>query len=319
MELACGCTLASPCVRTPADDDGAMPMASLWCPAYPLADAGQVAVARARATALATALGWDLREATTLAQPGLPGAWAPAASRRQELAEALAGDALIAARGGYGCMDLIDDVLAWPGRGGVLIGYSDLTILHAAWRRRGWGETLYGFMPGVDSGARALTSTIALARGEGVHHDPASDPGVTVLHPGRADGWCFAACLRVLAGLVGTPAFPDLRGAILALEDIDERPYQVDRDLAQLHHAGALDGIAGLVFGRFPCALAADYAGPATTAICQAWARRSSVPAVAGLPFGHDPDPVTLACGRPTRLIASDCGWSLEQAPRPVG
>ena len=308
------CTAAVTCAGGPRRDDGTMPTAYLWCPAYSLADPARVAKARQGAATLAGALGWDLREAPTLAQPGAPGRWAPSAIRRQELAQALGQDVLLAARGGYGCLDLVDDLLAWPGRGGRLVGYSDLTVLHAIWRRRGWGETLYGFMPGVDHGPRALASTIALARGEGLRCDPASDPEATVLAEGTAEGWCFAACLRVLAGLVGTPALPDLRGAVLALEDIDERPYQIDRDLAQLHRAGALAGISGLLFGRFPATLAVDYAGPSASTIARTWADRLGVPALGGLPIGHDADPLTLACGRTTRLVAHPGEWYLEQA-----
>lgn len=292
-----------------------MPTAYLWCPAYPLGDATRVAQARASAAGLAAELGWDLRESPTLHLPGGRGSWAPAMVRREELREALGHEVLLAARGGYGCLDLIDDLLGWPGRGGLLVGYSDLTVLHAAWRVRGWGETLYGFLPGVDHGERARSSTVALARGEGLRCDGAVAPEVLALTPGTADGWCFAACLRVLAGLVGTPAMPDLRGAVLALEDIDERPHQVDRDLAQLHRAGALAGVAGLIFGRFPATLPIDYAGPTTVAICRAWSDRLGVPAVAGLPIGHDPDPLTLACGRPIRLVVGQ-GWSLDLSPR---
>ena len=54
-----------------------------------------------------------------------------------------------------------------------------------------------------------------------------------------------------MAHLVGTPYFPDLRGAILFLEDVDEPFYRIDRMLTQLWLAGALAGIAGVAFGKF--------------------------------------------------------------------
>ena len=288
-----------------------MPSAYVWCPAYPLADAARVDYARRGAADLASALGHALHEAPSLAHTGPVGGWAPAPLRRAELAHALGHDLLLAARGGYGCIDLVDDLLAWPTRPGQLIGYSDLTVLHAIWRRRGWGETLYGYLCGVEHGDRARTSTIALARGEGLCRDQVRDPTVNVLTTGMAEGWCFAACLRVLASLVGTPAMPDLRGAVLALEDIDERPYQIDRDLTQLHQAGALHGVNALVFGCFPAPVKTGYAGPTTAEVLRRWADRLRVPAIFGLPFGHDPDPLTLACGRVTRLVAGTGSWQL--------
>ncbi|MBA3845195.1 MAG: LD-carboxypeptidase [Planctomycetes bacterium] len=221
---------------------------------------------------------------------------------------------LLAARGGYGCLELIASMAAIVDRPGpLLIGFSDLTVLHAWWRRRGRGESIYGFMPGAPHGERALASAAACAQGEGFAH---RGDATQVVAGGEAQGEMFAACLRVLAGLVGTPAMPDLAGSILALEDIDERPYSVDRDLMQLHLSGALTRVRGLVFGRFPCALPDDYAGPTQREVAASWARRLGVPAIVDLPFGHDPDPLALPCGRPTTLRCTPDGWRLDIASR---
>ena len=51
--------------------------------------------------------------------------------------------------------------------------------------------------------------------------------------------------------LIGTPWQPDLRGAILFLEDCAERPYQVDRMLTHLANAGMLKGLRGVLLGDF--------------------------------------------------------------------
>jgi muramoyltetrapeptide carboxypeptidase len=288
-----------------------MPTAYCWCPAYPLADEAALARCRAQLGDLAGRLGWTAVESPSLAARLPQGRWAAAEERAADLAEALRHPVLVAARGGYGCIELSGALLAHRGRPGLLIGYSDLTVFHAIWRLRGWGETLYGFLPGVAGGPRSLASTAALARGDGLRCDHASDPGVATLRPGRARGTAFAACLRVLASLVGTPAMPDLAGTVLCLEDTDERPYQMDRDLQQLHRAGALSGVVGLVFGVFPARVAPGYAGPASHDIAAAWGDRLGVPAIAGLPFGHDADPLTLPCGRAAELEVAMGGWSL--------
>jgi muramoyltetrapeptide carboxypeptidase len=146
--------------------------------------------------------------------------------------------------------------------------------------------------------------------------DAATVPEVRVVRHGAAQGPLFAGCLRVLAGLVGTPWMPDLRGRVLALEDIDERPYRIDRDLQQLHLAGCLAGVVGLVTNAFPATLPAGYRGPSSGDIVRAWAERLGVPALVDLPFGHHADPLTLACGRATTLRAGHGTWSLEQAVR---
>ena len=56
--------------------------------------------------------------------------------------------------------------------------------------------------------------------------------------------------LSVWATTIGTPWETDSRGAILFLEDVDERPYRIDRMLTHLRTAGKLEGLHALVFGR---------------------------------------------------------------------
>ena len=244
------------------------------------------------------------------------GAWLPAGHRQATFRQALTHDLLLAARGGYGCLDLLDEIARHSGPLPGLIGYSDLTVLHAAWAVRGGPETLYGFMPGVPHGHRASTSAITLALGRSQHWDQRQLPEVRSVRPGLAHGPLFAGCLRVLTGLVGTPWMPDLRGRILAIEDLDERPYRIDRDLRQLELAGCLAGVVGLVTNAFPATLPDEYHGPSNADIITAWAERLGVPAIIDLPFGHHQDPLTLACGRPTTLRVDADGWSLDLIAR---
>lgn len=291
------------------------PSVVLWCPAYPLPPARQEpAVGAARG--LVEAIGGNLTVSSDFPLWLGEGAWAPAAQRQVAFRQALAADLLLAARGGYGCLDLLPEVAAHRGPLPGLIGYSDLTVLHAAWKVRGGPETLYGFMPGVPHGQRALGSTLTLWRGEGQRWTRDLLPEVRGVRPGVAQGTLFAGCLRVLAGLVGTRWMPDLRGHLLAIEDIDERPYRIERDLQQLHLAGCLDGVVGLVTNAFPAATPAGYEGPSSSEIIVAWAARLGVPALAGLPFGHHDDPLTLPCGRMATLGVDTSGWHLDIAAR---
>lgn len=294
---------------TPGDaGTGRAGTAYLWCPAYPLADATALIAAQDAAKRFTDAVGIGLAASPLLDRHPGPGAWLPAGDRLADLRAGMSHGWLLAARGGYGCVDLLNGIAGPLPR---IIGYSDLTVLHAAQAVMGGPGGLYGFMPGVRHGERALGSAVALAQGEGWAME--SLPGSRVLRDGNVEGPLFAGCLRVLAGLAGTRWMPDLTGCILALEDIDEKPYRIDRDLGQLHASGALRGIIGLVFGGFPVEMAAGYAGPSIADICGKWAERLWLPAIYGLPIGHDPDPTTLAQGRTTRLIAYAGGWRLAQ------
>jgi len=287
-----------------------------WCPAFALTDTAQVAQVRQRAAQLATALGLGWVEAQTLGNLSPPSTWRPSVERVAELQALWQHRVLLAARGGHGCVHLLSD-LPKSSVAPLLIGYSDLTVLHAAWWNRTWGESLYGYMPAAGSGERALATTVALARGEAQKFDSASDPTVLVANPGEATGRLFAGCLSVLAGLCGSSEQPNLREAILAIEDIDERVYRVDRNLEQCWRSGLLKGVTGLVFGRFPATEPTNYGGPDLVALATHWGQRLGVPTVVGLPFGHEPDPLTLACGRLSTLTATATGWSLTQATVP--
>ncbi len=287
-----------------------------WCPAFALTDAAQVAKVRERGGRLAAALDLEWVEAATLATLNPPSTWRPAAERVAELHGLWQHRVLLAARGGHGCVHLLAD-LPKNGQAPLLIGYSDLTVLHAVWWNRGWGESLYGYLPAAGSGERALASTVALAHGEALICDAFSDAAVAVANPGTAHGRLFAGCLSVLAGLCGTAEQPQLREAILAIEDIDERVYRIDRNLEQCWRSGLLNGVTGLVFGRFPATEPTNYGGPDLVALATQWGQRLGVPTVVGLPFGHESDPLTLACGRISTLTANRTGWSLAQATVP--
>lgn len=287
----------------------------LWCPAYTL-PAERLPSARQAAATFARAVGLPMVEAPDLAATTATGDWRPAAVRQAGFRTALGKNVLLAARGGYGCLDLLETLRGHTGPLPYVIGYSDLTVLHAAWRVLGVPESLYGFMPGVPHGVRAPSSAISAWRGDGCRYDTATCPETSGLHSGDATGVLFAGCLRVLTGLVGTPWMPSLRGCLLAIEDIDERPYRIDRDLTQLHLAGCLDGIVGLITNAFPCTLPAGYGGPSAAVVIRSWAERLRVPAITGLPFGHHADPLALPCGRTATLSVTDATWSLTITPR---
>lgn len=308
-----------------------VPRAYLWCPAYPLASPAQVAATRARAMALVERTGHQLSDSPLLGELAPAGAWLDATVRREDLRRALGHDLLLAARGGYGCIHLLP-ALAGVQRLPPLVGYSDLTVLHAAWRCEGTRRSgqpdwcadqgpglpaagVYGFMPAVAAGPRALASTAAWLTGGSYPCDSRTCPEARVLHEGEAEGPLVPACLRVLASLVGTPVMPTLGGCLLALEDIDERPYQIDRDLEHLALTGALAGIRGLLFGRFPVVLPPGYGGPSVDDLLARWGARLGVPAVAGIPFGHEEDPLSLPCSRRMRLEAHQRDWGLTPIP----
>ena len=199
----------------------------------------------------------------------------------------------------------------------MLIGYSDITVLHACWAVRGWGPRVYGTLADSVEDSRQGESMRAFVRGESHRCTNETEPAGRVLRPGTCRAPVFAACLVVLANLCGTPAMPSLNGSILAIEDIDERPYAIDFALHQLFLSGALRGVAGLLGGSFHHQPPADYGGPTVDDILSKWAGRLNVPAIAHLPFGHMDDQMVIPCGVSADIEAAPDGrWSVTWAER---
>ncbi len=257
--------------------------------------------------------GYDLVLSPLLDQHLGHGAWLPEAERIADIRRALGHEMIWAARGGYGSVHLVDAVLGEKvEHAPILIGYSDLTILHACWHKRGWRESHYGSIPSQIERSRGGETLAKLLLGEGFTRDQGSDSSVQVLRSGSARGPLAVACLSVLAGLCGTPAQPDLAGCILAIEDVDERAFMIDSALQQLRRAGALNGVVGLVGGTFTNQEKPDYAGPTVGDVLREWGDRLAVPTLARLPFGHLNDGLVLPWGRDSELRAlADGRWSL--------
>ena len=74
--------------------------------------------------------------------------------------------------------------------------------------------------------------------------------GLRTLKTGTARGTLYGGCLSILVSLLGTPWEPKTESKLLFLEDTGAKPYQIDRMLWQLRHAGKLEGVTGIIFGE---------------------------------------------------------------------
>lgn len=218
-----------------------------------------------------------------------------AASDAQRLADlhaALADpevDALLCLRGGYGCLRLLDglDRALLRRHPKPLIGYSDITTLHALWAQQGipsWHAPMPAsdwLQPGGEADLQRLLA--ALRRGVPPGHAETA-PGPHALdRAGRARGPLLGGNLAVWASSIGLDALPEVQGALLFFEDVSETPYRVDRFLAQLRLSGQLDAAAGFVLGSFSDS--DDSIG--TDAVLADYLHPLGKPVLAGWPAGH--------------------------------
>lgn len=198
-------------------------------------------------------------------------------------------EALWAARGGYGLMRLLtrmpwDRLAAW---GGWVVGFSDVTALHAGLSSRAGFATVHG--PMVQSLPRSPASTratLALLRGEPL--EPLLRFGkAAVLRPGRVRGVAVGGNLAMLAALAGTPFEPDYDGAVLLLEDVGEPLYRLDRLLTQLRLSSRLEAVKAVVAGRLARCGRGEAGWRSRWRALLVEVMPPGAVVVEGLPFGH--------------------------------
>lgn len=163
---------------------------------------------------------------------------------------------IFCSRGGYGVVHLLDklDFTAIKQNPKWVVGYSDITALHAALQMNGI-LSVHGPMAkhfseeGVEDVAVRYTKSI-LAGQSLKYRIPVAKNGY-LNREGRASGRLFGGNLSVFCGLLGTKYVKIPRNGILFIEDIGEAPYKVDRMIHQLKLAGIFEKLGGLVVGKF--------------------------------------------------------------------
>jgi muramoyltetrapeptide carboxypeptidase len=230
------------------------------------------------------------------------------AERLADLASAIADptiDGIWCLRGGYGAARLLPDIdlASIAARPKALIGYSDITALHAAWRRAGM-VSFHGPTARADLTPFSLDS---LRRAVVQGADSAGDAAnATVLRGGTVTGRLAGGNLALAASLCGTPWALDFRDAIVVLEDINEPTYRVDRMLTQLRQSGVFDGCVGMAFGHFTnCDANSDVGARSLEDVVAECAEALAVPTLLGIPLGHIEDQWTLPLGALATLDAT--------------
>jgi muramoyltetrapeptide carboxypeptidase len=225
--------------------------------------------------------------------------------RLRELSAALADPstkAVICARGGYGLTRILGglDAKAFAGAPKPIVGFSDVTALHA-WAARAGVGAIHGPVVGQLGDLPAEDAASLFAALESAD-PPAPLGGLRVLRGGRAEGVLLGGNLEIVSRLAGTPWQFDLNGAVLLLEDVGERPYRIDRALTQLELAGGLRGVAGVILGDFIGCAEKDGSPPSAEEVIVERLGRLGVPIVAGAPIGHGQRNRAVPLGARVRL-----------------
>lgn len=213
---------------------------------------------------------------------------------------------IICSRGGYGTVRIIDrlDFSAFKKHPKWLVGFSDITILHACLNKLKVAA-IHGVMPKyfLDEDGKStenLESLMNLLSGEKVIYNFSN---ASKNRSGKTSGELIGGNLSVISSLQGTQYELDTDGKILFLEDIDEFIYHTDRMLHQLKLAGKLDNLAGLILGDFTEMKDNESPfGKNVHEIITDAIKEFDYPVAFGFPAGHDKKNLALAFGEKWEL-----------------
>jgi muramoyltetrapeptide carboxypeptidase len=160
--------------------------------------------------------------------------------------------AILCSRGGYGIVHLLDKldfsgIKKYPK---WLIGYSDITALHFAFFKNGLMSLHAPMAKHLVQDKDSIASYYLKEMLFGSEFSYEVTPN-RLNREGKASGRLMGGNLAVICNLLGTPYAEIPDGTILFIEDIAEKPYQIDRMMWHLKLAGVFDRISGLMVGRF--------------------------------------------------------------------
>ena len=243
---------------------------------------------------------------------------------------------VMAMRGGYGLHRLLGSI-QWEAiqkavRAGLQIcGHSDFTAFQLGLLAKTGGTSLAGPMLNYDFGRIEDNQLMAPDAFMWTHFQRAIQERslsaqVSTSQPLSAlggktrtsTGMLWGGNLTVLTSLIGTPFFPaeqQYQNGILFLEDVNEHPYRIERMLMQLLDVGILAKQSAILMGGFSAyRLYENDRGYNLQAAFEAIRSRLpvSIPILTDLPFGHQPNKLTLPVGAIVEIEASDTGYSMQ-------
>jgi muramoyltetrapeptide carboxypeptidase len=212
--------------------------------------------------------------------------------------------AIIAARGGYGTVRIIDKIDF--GRFALnpkwLVGFSDITVLHAHVFANYGAQTIHGQMPiNIPDASKYSLETVRKALfGEKFGYSFSTHP---LNRAGNARGMLIGGNLSLLVAVLSSVSDYDYNGCILFIEDVGEYLYSIDRMMRALDRAGKLKNLAGLMAGGFTDLKDNDIPfGQTVPEIIMEVVKKYDYPVCFNFPAGHIPDNHSLVLGKTLNL-----------------
>lgn len=231
--------------------------------------------------------------------------------------------AILCARGGYGAVRIIDsiDFTKFIQHPKWIIGFSDITVLHAHVNRNTGIATLHSKMcnsfPVEWSSAEqiqkdSIESIRKCISGELMQYEAMPN---AANKKGAATGILIGGNLKTIESLAGTKSDLHTAGKILFVEDAGEYLYSIDRMFWNLKRSGKLDNLKGLIVGGFKIKKddEGEEFGKTLEAIVLEKIKTYAYPVCFDFPVGHQKNNIALKCGCRHTLTVTDSGCTLKE------
>lgn len=209
----------------------------------------------------------------------------------QEALDDPACKAIFCTRGGYGTVQIIEK-LNWDAflkHPKWLIGYSDITMLHALLQKKGICSIHGGMAKALMESLTSEQEHVTLLRDILYGSFPSYSCEAHALNRiGTTKGVLSGGNLSILYSLRGTSYDFIPERSILFIEDIGEKPYVVDRMMHNLKLGGCLARISGLIVGNFSDFEEDPLFGKSVSEIILDAVSDYSYPVCFNFPVGHD-------------------------------
>lgn len=221
--------------------------------------------------------------------------------------------AIICNRGGYGTIQLIDqlslkELAANPK---WLVGFSDISTLHGLLTRAGV-MSIHGTMSSfLAKGGEDMTSTLMrdLLLGRVPRYElPAHEQNIT----GRAHGVLVGGNICTFVPNLNTQADATAgRDLILFIEEVEESMHNIDRQFNILRMNGVLSRCKGIILGEFT-ECGSEFTYGSVEAMLRSYLKDYNIPLLCGFPGGHGDINLPLVMGAPVTIDVRNDGATID-------
>lgn len=224
-------------------------------------------------------------------------------------------DVILCARGGYGCIRIIDslDFTKFKANPKLIVGFSDVTVFHNHIHSNFELPTVHGTMPlNFETNSKeSLQSLVDVMNGHKIKYTIESNLNNKT---GQVKAEVVGGNLAIIYGLIGTNSDIDLTNKILFIEDVGEYIYAIDRMMWALQKSGKLNKLAGLIVGGMSIINDTDVPfGKTVEGVILERIEKLSIPVCFDFPAGHISDNRAIIFGREATLVVRENEVVFEQ------